>query len=237
MGRPILGTFGVHGAVVVLALLLSMGEREQIEFISFQVEIVAAPPELVQDTPVPASEEFVVETLDPTPPTPELTTPPPVVERVVEDPVPPPVEVKPEPDPVPPTPTPTPPVETPPASTAPPVDDTELTGADITIRMQGVQRDFPQYYSNIQRQILRCFRAPPGTSGRETTIYFEIRPNGLSAAERFDVRSGSSAFDFAALQAIADCAGKNGAFGPLPEELPYERLPILFTFRPSGEGS
>lgn len=237
MGRPLLGTFGVHGAVVVLALLLSMGEREEIEFLTFQVDIVAAPPEQVQDTPTPVTEEYVVETPDPVAPTPEVTTPPPVVENVVEDPEPEPVEEEPEPDPTPPQPAPTPPVETPPATAAEPEPDNELTGADITIRMQGLQRDFPQYYGNIQAQIRRCFRPPPGSAGRETTVYFEIRPDGRSTGERFEVRSGSSAFDFAALQAIADCAGKNGGFGPLPEDLPYQRLPILFTFRPSGEGS
>lgn len=233
MGRPFLGALAVHGSVVVLALLMSLSEPQQIEFMTFQVDIVAAPPEQVRDTPVPAAEEIVVETPDPTPPQPEpqVTTPPPVVERVVPDPTPDPDPPKPDPKP------PEPEVRNdPPARAAEPEDDAELTGEDITIRMQGIQRDFPAYYGNIQRQILRCFRPPPGAAGRETTIYFEIRPNGQSTSERFEVRSGSSSFDFAALQAIADCAGKNGAFGSLPEDFPYERLPILFTFRPGGEG-
>ena len=31
-----------------------------------------------------------------------------------------------------------------------------------------------------------------------------------------------------------DCAG-NGRFGPLPEDLPYDRFPIKFSFRPQGQ--
>lgn len=236
MGRPFLGSLAVHGAVVVLALILSLGEPEQIEFMTFQVDIVAAPPEQVRDTPVPPTEEIVVETPNPTPPPqPEVTTPPPVVEDVVPDPEPDPTP--PEPDPTPPEPDPVPEVrDDPPAAAAEPEEDTELSAAEVTIRMQGIQRDFPVYYRNIQTQIERCFRPPPGVNGVETTIYFEIRPNGRSAEERFEARSGNSSFDFEALRAIADCAGRNAAFGPLPEDWQYERMPILFTFRPRGEG-
>ncbi len=45
-------------------------------------------------------------------------------------------------------------------------------------------------------------------------------------------RSGNTAFDFEAMGAV-DCAG-NGRFGPLPEDLPYDRFPIKFSFRPQG---
>jgi hypothetical protein len=30
-----------------------------------------------------------------------------------------------------------------------------------------------------------------------------------------------------------DCAGR-GRFGPLPEDLPFETLPVEFSFRPTG---
>jgi hypothetical protein len=46
-------------------------------------------------------------------------------------------------------------------------------------------------------------------------------------------RSGSTAFDFEAIGAV-ECAGQ-GRFGQLPDELPYDRLPVQFDFRPTGE--
>ncbi|MDX1647346.1 MAG: hypothetical protein R3304_09400, partial [Longimicrobiales bacterium] len=46
-------------------------------------------------------------------------------------------------------------------------------------------------------------------------------------------RSGNAAFDIEALGAV-ECAGQ-GRFGPLPEELPYDRFPVRFTFRPLGD--
>jgi len=46
-------------------------------------------------------------------------------------------------------------------------------------------------------------------------------------------RSGSTAFDFEAIGAV-ECAGQ-GRFGQLPDELPYDRLPVQFDFRPPGE--
>ena len=41
----------------------------------------------------------------------------------------------------------------------------------------------------------------------------------------------TSAFDFEALGAV-ECAGK-GRFGALPEELPFDRLPVEFTIKAS----
>jgi hypothetical protein len=48
---------------------------------------------------------------------------------------------------------------------------------------------------------------------------------------RFVQRSGIPDFDLAALAAVGDCAGR-GRFGALPEDLPYDRLPVQFTFQP-----
>ena len=38
-----------------------------------------------------------------------------------------------------------------------PSDD--LSGEDLNIRMEGLRRDFPDYYLNIQRQIQRCWQS------------------------------------------------------------------------------
>ncbi len=60
-----------------------------------------------------------------------------------------------------------------------------------------------------------------------------IEREGTVADMRFLSRSGSTAFDFEAIGAV-ECAGQ-GRFGQLPDELPYDRLPVQFDFRPPGE--
>ena len=68
----------------------------------------------------------------------------------------------------------------------------------------------------------------------ETSIIFEISRDGTVEGRTIDFyeRSGNVNFDYAAMGAV-ECAGR-GAFGALPEELGWDRLPILFTFRPRG---
>jgi hypothetical protein len=97
--------------------------------------------------------------------------------------------------------------------------------------MEGLRRDYPEYYNNIIRQIQRCFRPPPGAN-LETVIYFAIQRDGTVRDIRFVTRSGNAAFDFEAMGAV-ECAGR-GRLGPLPEDLPYESQPVNFQFRPSG---
>ena len=99
--------------------------------------------------------------------------------------------------------------------------------------MEGLRRDFPVYYENIIRQIHRCFRWTAGGNW-ETTVYFVIRPDGSVTGLDFVKKSGNAQFDFEALGAV-ECAGK-GRFGALPEELPWDQLPIQFKFRPGGGG-
>ncbi len=96
--------------------------------------------------------------------------------------------------------------------------------------MEGLRRDYPAYYNNIIRQINRCFR-PPGGSWR-TVVYFVIQRDGTVRDIDFVERSGSVAFDFRAMEAV-ECAGQ-GRFGALPEDLPWDAMPIRFEFRPTG---
>lgn len=229
--KPFVGSLLVHGGVVVLAFLATMREPEPLTFITYEIEIVSPPPQVVrqEDTPAPAEEELVVET-------PDEPEPEPVEEAPIPDPEatePEPVEEEPEPTPPEPEPEPVE-EETPPAAEEPPEEEAELSGEDIEVRMEGLKRDFPEYYANIIRQIERCFRPPRGApAGLLTTIYFVIRPDGTTRDLRFVERSGNPDFDFEALGAVADCAGK-GRFGLLPEDYPFESLPVIFEFKPRG---
>jgi outer membrane biosynthesis protein TonB len=217
--------------VGALALLASLGPRQPNTFITYEIEIVSPPPAAVEEAEQnTAPEELVIERPDeaPDPVEAEEEVPPPDAqpEEVLPEP-----EAEEEKDPEPED-TPPEPAETPAATE--PEETSETGGEDIEIRMEGLRRDFPEYYANIVRQIRRCFRPPPGApSGLQTVLYFVIRADGTVTDLAFVEQSGNPDLDFEAFGAVGDCAGQ-GRFGPLPEELPYETLPIQFTFRPSG---
>ncbi|TVR66694.1 MAG: hypothetical protein EA422_01450 [Gemmatimonadales bacterium] len=100
--------------------------------------------------------------------------------------------------------------------------------------MEGLQRDFPAYYSRIVQEIQRCFRAPTGSDRGTSVVRFEIVSDGTIPTSSISLhqRSGNARLDVAALGAI-ECAG-GGRFGPLPSDLPFDRLPVQFTFSPAG---
>ena len=222
----LVGSLAIHVAVVVLAVWSSTTRREPVEFISYQIELVSPPPAEQAPEPAPAREELVVERPDPTTPAPEEEKP------VVQ-------EEKPKPKPPDPKPTPRqePPKEAaetraPAVTDAPaPEEKPKESGEGINVRLEGVRRDYPAYYNNIITQIQRCFRWRDAGNW-ETTVYFVIKRDGSVSDLDFVKRSGNNAFDFEAMGAV-DCAGK-GRFGALPEELPFDVLPVRFNFRPQG---
>ncbi len=63
-------------------------------------------------------------------------------------------------------------------------------------------------------------------------VFFYIDREGFADDIQFVARSGSAAFDFESMGAV-ECAGQ-GRFGPLPEDLPYDRFPVRFRFRPAN---
>jgi TonB family protein len=106
----------------------------------------------------------------------------------------------------------------------------ETPGEDLNVRMEGIRRDYPEYYNNILRQMARCFRWR-GEEDLRATVYFVIDRDG--SVSQVDIResSGSIAFDIEAMGA-AECAGSRGRLGPLPETLPFDRFPVVFYFEP-----
>ena len=223
------GSVLVHGVVIVVAIGLSLARPEPLEFITYEIDLVSPPRAQAEvEQEAPPVQELEIDTPDPSPPDPE--------DIPLPDPDPEPVETPPDPEPEE-TPPETPPDSVPTESTTTeePEETPEETGEDIEVRMEGLRRDFPRYYGNIVTQIRRCFRPPNNLpDGLETTIYFVIRPDGTVTDVRFVERSGVNALDYGAMEAIGGCA--SGRFGDLPEDLPYERLPILFRFSPAGYG-
>lgn len=230
-GGAVLASAAVHGVLLLGAWWAHHSFEPPLEYEAVQIEIVSLPPAAEVEEPeldepdAAVPEELVVETPDPTPPDPE----PDPVPVPAEEPEP---EPDPEPDPDPEPPTPSPPEEDP----APPATtesaETEVGGEDINTRMEGLRRDYPVYYENIIRQIRRCFRWRGG--GRwSTRVRFEITRSGSVSDIRVIQPSGSPTFDIEAEGAV-ECAGRGSRFGPLPEDLPFDRLPVEFMFTPDG---
>ena len=210
---------GVHVVAIVLAWSAQVSAPDPNAFETFQITLVSPPPAQEAAEPEPVvQEEVVVETPEPVP----VEEPPPVIEETPR------VEEKPKP-----TPTPTPPPTEPVEEAGDPKPSEEVGGEDLNIRMEGLRRDFPEYYGNIIRQIQRCFEYR-GEGRLETSVDFYISRDGTVDGGSIDFyqRSGNVNFDYAAMGAV-ECAG-TGRFGPLPEELGLDRLPIRFTFTPRG---
>jgi len=221
---PVLGSAFIHTVAIFLAWWMSAATPPVPDFIAFEIELISpAAAELGEQTP-PPPEDLVIETpLDPVPepleeiaptvveeetpveepPVPEQTVTPPEVE-LVDDVVPP---ASPDPDP-----------------------DVETPGEQLNVRMAGVQRDYPVYYNNILRQMARCFRWR-GADDLRARVYFVINRDGTVSDVDLLEPSRSIAFDIEAMGA-AECAGMPGRLGPLPDELPFERFPVVFYFEP-----
>lgn len=235
--RPALwGSIGLHVGVMTALVASAVFEREPLDFVTYEIRMVAMPAQQAEvEQPEPAAEELVVETPDPTPPEPEPDNlPAPPVDEPEPDPDPEP-ESDPEPQPPEPEPDPEPPTAdepAPPRAEPDPAEEPAETSADnVNVRLEGLRRDYPLYYENIIRQIERCFSPPGGVRAVTAVVYFEIRRDGTVSGLRFVQRSGIADFDLAALAAVGDCAGR-GRFGALPGDLPYDRLPVQFTFQP-----
>jgi len=207
------------GVAVAAAWMAQVSTPDLLDFVTYEITLVSLPTE--QETPAPApppEEELVVET-----PVPVVADePPPVVEERRRE------EERPRP-------TPTPPPDPVPEKPGAVEPSSEAGREEIAVRMEGLRRDYPQYWSNIITQIRRCLRFS-GSGRLETTILFSINRDGTvdTGNLRFVRQSGNTNFDYAAMGAV-ECAGQ-GRFGPLPEGLGLDRLPILFTFTPSGGG-
>jgi outer membrane biosynthesis protein TonB len=215
--KPLAVSLGVHAAVLVGAWMIQLGPPEMPEFVTYEITLVSPPSaqQAAEPEPQPA-QELVVETPKPV----VEAEPPPVVEERRRE------EEKPRP-----TPTSLPkPEETPPGDPSP---SETASGQDLNVHMEGLRRDFPEYYANIIAQIRRCLRFN-GVGRWETTVLFYINRDGTVDGDelRFVERSGNVDFDYAAMGAV-ECAGR-GRFGALPEDLGLDRIPILFTFTPRG---
>jgi TonB family protein len=218
---------GIHVVAVVLAMLTTVVTPPDMDFITYEIELVSPPPAQAQEQPpeeTAPEEELVVERPDPDPEPVVEEESAPVLEEDIPDP---PVEEE-RNDP--------PPEEVAETDAPPPAEVTEEppeeTGEGIEVRMEGLRRDYPAYYDRIIRQMARCFRWRAG-GNYEAVVRFTVERDGTVSDLSLVQRSGNPEFDFEALGAV-ECAGRPNRIGPLPEDFPWDDLPIQFSFRPQG---
>ncbi|MDE0473321.1 MAG: TonB C-terminal domain-containing protein [Gammaproteobacteria bacterium] len=221
---PVFFSVGLHGFFLMLVVATNI-QPEPVQLVTIELELVAmpAPAAEVEPAPAPEEEELTVDTPEPEAPPEEE----PVAELEDEP------EPEPEPVPLPDAPEPVPeerPVEEEPEPA--PLDEPSTGTDDLDVRMRGVERDFPQYYANMQRQMRRCFR-PPGMAELTASVDFVLDREGkvIDPTVRISETSRSVVFDLAVREAV-ECAG-GGRFGPLPPEMGLENAPFRFTFSPA----
>ena len=214
---PVLLSAGLHGVLVVSAWWGHRVRDEPIEYVTYQMQLISEA-ELEEMGSPPIVE------------TPNLPPPPPEPEPEPEVPDP---EEEPEPEETEPEPEPEPEAAQPAVVDEPPDSPVENASTeDMAVRMEGLRRDYPMYYDQIVREINRCFRWNGGGSWT-TVIRFEIQSDGFIPDSSIQIYSPSAngAFDIEAFGAVA-CAG-GGRLEPLPSDLPFDALPVQFTFQPA----
>lgn len=215
---PVLLSASLHSFLLLAAWWGNRAVDDTIEYVTYQMQLITEAELEAMETPP------IVETPNLPPPTPEPEPEPEVPEPDPEPPEEPEPESEPEPEPEPEPPQPD-------VVAQPDVAIETASTQEMAVRMEGLRRDYPQYYDQIVREINRCFRWNGGGNWT-TVIRFEIGSDGgiPDASIQIYSPSTSGAFDIEAFGAVA-CAG-GGRLGPLPEDLPYDALPVQFTFQP-----
>lgn len=210
-GTSVAASLGLHvvGAAVLFLASATFQSPEQLE--TYRVQLVAASAEQAPERarPSPARQE---ERPEPQSEIPEPEDRP---------------EERPEPEVITEKATPEPPPQVDPARSE------EKEGAEaVNVELEGEIFPFPEYLQNIIRQVHRYWRPPTDKRALRAELSFVIHEDGSVLDIRWIRRSGDVEFDLEARGAI-ESAGRQKAFGPLPEEYPRDRLRVSFFFDPS----
>ncbi|CAN5673505.1 hypothetical protein BH23GEM9_BH23GEM9_18780 [soil metagenome] len=213
-GRFVAVSIGLH--LVIVGALYAAGMRgpNVTEFEQFRVNLVS-PPAQVEGPPEPVATTTPVQA-EPEPPQPEPTPAPPrpaPEPTRTQAPTPRPPEKPPEPKP----------------ATGPDPQPVPVGGENINVQRDGREFQYPEYLDNIMLQMYRYSRwsGPPNL---EAEVIFHINRDGSIGGLQLVRRSGNFSFDAQAMRA-AEEAGRQKAFGPLPQDWQRDRLWIQFEFK------
>ncbi|MFQ5679312.1 MAG: TonB C-terminal domain-containing protein [Gemmatimonadota bacterium] len=200
----------VHGLVLLLVLVTSSAVPTPMPPRTYRVNLVAAaderaPERLEPSPPKAAEEEHRPPPPEPTPKKPETKAPAVVEEKPAAEP------------------------------TREPARAPEKGEEEVNINLEGRSCGellTQPYCDNIARQVYRYWRRPTGGRSLSAELAFVIRADGSVSDIEWTRRSGIPSFDLEARGAI-EAAGRDKAFGPLPDRYPLDRLRVTFFFDPS----
>ncbi len=212
--RAVTSSLLVH-AVLVAAFVLAgaVARRDLPDFENYRVRLLSPPPQ-VEGPPAPQPQVVQTIVAAPRPETPRPRERAPEVRRTESTPVETPKPKTPEP-----------------VTGAAPKPDSP-GGDNLDVDIQGQEFPYPAYLDNIIRQVNRYFRWS-GASNPEVVLAFYIQRDGSVGGIQTVEKSGDFFFDLEAQKAV-ELAGRQGAFGPLPEGWLQDRLWVRFRFIPPG---
>lgn len=201
----------LHGLVILVAVLTGPAMPSLLPPETYRVQLVAAADERAPERLEPQPPEVAEEEHRPPPPLPTPERVPETKRPTVVKEKKPPVEPKKE-----------------------PARAAEEGEEEVNISLEG--RSCPDllgpgYCENIVRQVNRYWRRPTGGRALSAELSFVIEEDGSVAEIEWKQRSGDAAFDLEARGAI-EAAGRQRAFGELPERYPLDRLRVTFYFDP-----
>jgi hypothetical protein len=210
----------VHGGLIAMVVIGSLLQAQDLpEFETFTVRIYSPPPQVeAPPQPEPAPPEvtptIVAEPQIETPPRPApREIPKPVEQTPVEKPE----ETPPEPEPV----------------TGENADPESEGGENIDIDQIGEDFPYPDYLQNIILQVNRHFRGWSGDGTPSAQVAFYINRDGTIGGLTLVEKSVDFKFNLQTMSAV-ELAGRNQAFGELPEGWVPDRLWVRFRFIPPG---
>jgi len=212
--RALTSSLLVHAGLVVVFLLGgTLASRDLPAFENYRVRLLSPPPQVEGPS---AAQPEVVQTIvaAPRPETPPPRERAPEVRRTESTPV---ESAKPK--------------TTEPVAGAAPRPDSP-GGDNLDVDMAGQEFPYPAYLENIIRQVNRYFRWS-GASNPEVVLAFFIQRDGSVGGIQIVEKSGDFFFDLEAQKAV-ELAGRQGAFGPLPDGWLQDRLWVRFRFIPPG---
>jgi len=212
--RAVTSSLLVHAGMLVMFVLGgTLASRDLPAFENYRVRLVSPPPQ-VEGPPVPRPEIAPAIVATPRAETPTPRERAPEVRRTESTPV---EAEKPK-------------TAEPVAGAAPKPDSPG--GDNLDVDIAGQEFPYPSYLENIIRQVNRYFRWS-GASNPEVVLAFFIQRDGSVGGIQVVEKSGDFFFDLEAQKAV-ELAGRQGAFGPLPDGWVPDRLWVRFRFIPPG---
>lgn len=212
--RFIAVSVGLHLLVVGALYAAGLSAMRLPEFEQFRVNLVSPPAQVEGPREPVATTTPVVQPEPPKPePKPEPPKPQPTPPPRTQAPTPKPPERQPEPKP----------------ATGPNPQPVPVGGENINVQRDGREFQYPEYLDNIIVQMYRYSRWT-GAANLEAEVRFFINRDGSIGGLELVRRSGNFNFDAQAMRA-AEEAGRQRAFGALPDGWQRDRLWIQFEFK------